>query len=141
MTKITKTLVRVSPIGVIVSSILIAGCVAPIGARGGNAGVATNNMTDAARQAVYGSAAAKGVADNNMSDAARQAVYGTGRRVTPSDYTRMSHHSLLAARNRGVATNNMSDAARKAVYGSAKLKGVADNNMSDAARKAVYGNR
>jgi hypothetical protein len=46
------------------------------------AGVADNNMSDAARRAVYGPAVQAplfaGVADNNMSDAARRAMNGSG---------------------------------------------------------------
>ena len=75
------------------------------------AGVADNNMSDAARRAVYGPAAQArtfaGVADNNMSDAARRAVYGP---------------AAQARTFAGVADNNMSDAARRAVYGPAAAK-------------------
>ena len=70
------------------------------------AGVAVNNMSDAARHAIYRTAqpAFGGVAVNNMSDAARRAVYATPK---PAPFS-------------GVSDNNMSDAARQAVYGDAR---------------------
>jgi hypothetical protein len=143
MTKITKTLVRVSPLGVIVSTILIAGCLAPAGARGENAGAAVNNINDSVAATVRAASVNAGAAVNNMNDAARAAaVAAAGKRVTPKDYARMSHYSLLAAANAGVARNNMNDAARAAfVRAAAANAGVATNNMTDAARKAIYGNR
>ena len=118
MTKIKKTLVRVSPLGVIVSTILIAGCVAPVGARGENAGVA----------------------DNNMSDATHQATYGTPPVYRTRVYPWMTHHSARTPANAGVADNNMTDAVREATIRAAAAKaGVADNNMSDATHAATYG--
>jgi hypothetical protein len=64
------------------------------------AGVAKNNMSDAARDArLVVRRPFSGVAANNMSDAVRQA-------------------NVAAAQTfQGVAKSNMSDAARKAVYG------------------------
>ena len=92
MTKTTKSMLRTAPLGIVASAILFAGCMAPAGAlksldvadrsRDANViavpvkGVADNNMTDAARAAVYGPQSFKGVADNNMSDAARKATSG-----------------------------------------------------------------
>ncbi len=140
MTKTTKTIFRATPLGVIVSTILIAGCVAPVGARGELRGVADNNMTDAVRAATIRVAAENiGVADNNMSDATHQATYGT-----PSYRTRvypwMTHHSAHTAVNAGVADNNMTDAVRESnIRRAASNAGVADNNMSDATHAATFG--
>jgi hypothetical protein len=139
MTKTTKAMLRISPLGIVASAILFAGCVAPAGAiqatdlsdraRDPNvathrsfSGVARNNMSDAARDANLNSFA--GVARNNMSDAARDATLVVRRPFS------------------GVAANNMSDAARQANVAAAQaFQGIAKNNMSDAARTAVYGPR
>jgi uncharacterized lipoprotein YajG len=94
MTKTTKAMLRISPLGIVASAILFAGCVAPAGA------IQNNNLSDRARDPnVTTHSSFSGVARNNMSDAARQA-------------------NVAAAQTfQGVAKSNMSDAARKAVYG------------------------
>jgi hypothetical protein len=139
MTKTTKAMLRIGPIGIVASAIVFAGCVAPAGAINAKnlsdparpnvatqrtfSGVAKNNMSDAARGTNLNSFV--GVAKNNMSDAARDASLVVVRRALP-----------------GVAANNMSDAARQANIAAAQsFQGVAASNMSDAARKAVYGPR
>ena len=141
MTKSTRTMIRIAPLGVIVSTILIAGCVAPAGARGENAGAAVNNMNDSAAATVKNAAVTAGVAVNNMNDAARSSARAAaGVRVSPRDYARMSHHGLFAATRPGVARNNMTDAVRAAVIRAAAAKaGVAANNMSDATHAALMG--
>jgi hypothetical protein len=134
-------MIRIAPLGVIISTILIAGCVAPAGARGENAGAALNNMSDSAAATVRAAAVNAGVAANNMNDAARaSARAAAGVRVSARDYARMSHHGLFAASHAGVARNNMTDAARAAFMKAAAAKaGVAANNMSDATHAALMG--
>jgi len=141
MTKSTRTMIRIAPIGVIVSTILIAGCVAPAGARGENAGAAVNNMSDSAAATVRAAQLNAGVAANNMNDAARtSARAAAGVRVSPRDYARMSHHGLFTATRAGVARNNMTDAVRAAIMrAAAATAGVAVNNMSDATHAALVG--
>jgi hypothetical protein len=60
------------------------------------AGVADNNMSDAARRAINGPAAQArtfaGVADNNMSDAARRAIYGPAAAKSASAASRKAFH-------------------------------------------------
>ncbi len=104
-------------------------------------GVAVNNMSDAASQALAAARTLPGVAVNNMSDAASQAL--AAARTLP-----------------GVAVNNMSDAVAQALKpktlpavtasgakrASSALTpvpapGVAVNNMTDAVYRALNGTK
>lgn len=136
MAKTTKTMLRLSPIGIIASALLFAGCVAPAGA------ITANNLSDRARDpnvATHNSFS--GVAKNNMSDAARDANLNSFAGVAKSNMSDAARDATLIVRRpfSGVAANNMSDAARQANVAAAQsFQGVAKNSMSDAARKAIY---
>jgi hypothetical protein len=78
-------------------------------------GVSDNNMSDAARGALYAPGWFRGVADRNMSDAARSAARAAGwfRGVPPQNMSEAARAARLPGWFRGVAENNMSDAANR----------------------------
>ena len=80
-------------------------------------GVAVNNMSDAASQALAAARTLPGVAVNNMSDAVAQALKPKTLPAVTASGAKRASSALTPVPAPGVAVNNMTDAVYRALNG------------------------